>query len=154
VTSFIHSSGAAYQDCGRSEFASSLVPARVDLGGGDEQVSAWLRVAHLGPSRPHTGVDPAQLQRPDPWDRYLSELQSLPSGIKVLGINDYWFLDGYKMRDAFDRGDLPNLDEVFPVLEVRCDTFGGVDGDLSRLNPHMICDPGCRLRRWRPRSIR
>ncbi len=80
---------------------------------------------------------------PDPWDRYLTELQSLPSDINVLGINDYWFLEGYKtVRAAFDRGDLPNLDEVFPVLEVRCDTFGGVDGHLSRLNLHLICDPG------------
>lgn len=79
---------------------------------------------------------------PNPWDRYLTELAALPPDIKVVGINDYWFLDGYKtVRAAFERGDLPNLEEVFPVLEVRCDTFGGTEAELSRLNLHMICDP-------------
>ena len=79
---------------------------------------------------------------PDPWDRYLTELSQLPADIKVIGVNDYWFLDGYeRVRAAFDRGDLPNLEAVFPVLEVRCDTFGGTEGNLSRLNLHMICDP-------------
>jgi ABC-type lipoprotein export system ATPase subunit len=78
----------------------------------------------------------------DPWDRYLSELAALPPDIKVVGINDYWFLSGYRIvREALERGDLPNIEQVFPVLEVRCDTFGGVDGHLSRINLHMICDP-------------
>lgn len=78
----------------------------------------------------------------DVWDRYLEELANLPSDIKVIGINDYWFFDGYRrVRDAFNAGKLPNLDQVFPVLEVRCDTFSGADGDLSRLNLHLIGDP-------------
>lgn len=78
----------------------------------------------------------------DPWDRYLDELRNLPADLKVLGINDYWFLDGYKrVRAELDSGNLPNLDGVFPVVEVRCDTFGGVDGRLRRINLHFICDP-------------
>ena len=30
------------------------------------------------------------------WDEYIDALENLPEDIKVLGINDYWFLDGYK----------------------------------------------------------
>lgn len=78
----------------------------------------------------------------DKWDRFLEELAALPPDIKVLGINDYWFFDGYrKIRAEFDSGRFPNLDAVFPVLEVRCDTFGGTEGHLARLNLHLICDP-------------
>lgn len=78
----------------------------------------------------------------DPWDRYLTELAELPADIRVLGINDYWFLTGYeRVRSEFQSGNLPNLDEVFPVVEVRCDSFGGVDGKLRRINVHFICDP-------------
>jgi ABC-type lipoprotein export system ATPase subunit len=78
----------------------------------------------------------------DKWDQFLSELAALPPDIKVLGINDYWFLTGYeRVLDEFKAGRLPNLEAVFPVLEVRCDTFTGTEGHLSRLNLHMICDP-------------
>lgn len=78
----------------------------------------------------------------DVWDRYLKELASLPSDIKVIGINDYWFYDGYRrVREAFVAGRLPNLEQIFPVLEVRCDTFSGAEGDLSRINLHIIGDP-------------
>jgi ABC-type lipoprotein export system ATPase subunit len=78
----------------------------------------------------------------DVWDRYLKELANLPGDIKVIGINDYWFFDGYRrVREAFDAGKLPNLEQIFPVLEVRCDTFSGAGGDLSRINLHIIGDP-------------
>ena len=37
------------------------------------------------------------------WDRFIEELAALPPDIKVLGINDYWFFDGYKrVRAEFD----------------------------------------------------
>lgn len=76
------------------------------------------------------------------WDRFLTELAGLPSDIRVLGINDYWFFDGYiRVRAEWEAGNLPNLEEVFPVLEVRCDTFSGTEGHLRRLNLHLICDP-------------
>ncbi|MFC0530244.1 TrlF family AAA-like ATPase [Phytohabitans kaempferiae] len=78
----------------------------------------------------------------DPWDRFLSELRSLPPEIAVIGINDYWFLDGYqKVRHEFERGSFPNLLEIFPVIEVRTENFGGTDGKLRRINLHFICDP-------------
>lgn len=82
----------------------------------------------------------------DPWDRFLSELAELPPDLSVIGINDYWFLDGYeRVRREFDSGRLPNLAAVLPVLEVRCDNFGGTDGKLRRINLHFICDPALQV---------
>src|SRR3954468_12275042 len=64
----------------------------------------------------------------DPWDRFLTELAALPPDLSVIGINDYWFLDGYeRVRQEFDAGRLPNLEAVLPVLEIRCDNFGGTE---------------------------
>jgi hypothetical protein len=43
----------------------------------------------------------------DPWPQFLDELEHLPSEFKVIGVNDYIFLGGYKRilaeraRDAF-----------------------------------------------------
>ncbi|MGE3876716.1 MAG: hypothetical protein AB7F74_27490, partial [Parvibaculaceae bacterium] len=31
----------------------------------------------------------------DVWEKYISDLEALPREYKVLGINDYLFLDGY-----------------------------------------------------------
>ncbi|MBJ7336050.1 TrlF family AAA-like ATPase [Mycolicibacterium sp.] len=78
----------------------------------------------------------------DRWPRFIDELESLPADIAVVGINDYWFLDGYrKVRAEKDCGRLPNIVELFPVVEVRCDAFSGVEGALKRLNLHLILDP-------------
>jgi hypothetical protein len=78
----------------------------------------------------------------DPWDRFLTELAALPPDLSVIGINDYWFLEGYvRVRQEFDSGRLSNLEAVLPVLEIRCDNFGGTDGRLRRINLHFICDP-------------
>lgn len=77
----------------------------------------------------------------DRWSRFINELEALPQDVRVLGINDYWFLDGYnKVRAAKEEGRLANIDEIFPVMEVRCDTFSGSEGSLKRLNLHLILD--------------
>lgn len=82
----------------------------------------------------------------DPWDRFLTELAALPPELSVIGINDYWFLDGYvRVRQEFESGRLPNLTAVFPVMEIRCDNFGGTDGRLRRINLHFICDPALQV---------
>jgi ABC-type lipoprotein export system ATPase subunit len=76
------------------------------------------------------------------WSRFIDELEALPEDIKVIGINDYWFLDGYKrVLQARDSGRLDNLEAIFPVIEMRLDQFGGTDGNLSRVNGHVIFDP-------------
>lgn len=75
----------------------------------------------------------------DPWARFIKELQQLPADFKVLGINDYIFLDGYKkVVEAWQRGDLPNIELVLPVIELRLDKFGGSKSGLSRVNFHVV----------------
>lgn len=78
----------------------------------------------------------------DAWEKYIADLEGLPKEIKVIGINDYWFLDGYnRVRAAKESGRLNNIDEIFPVIEMRLRHFGGTSGDLSRVNLHVIFDP-------------
>ena len=61
------------------------------------------------------------------WAAFLDELEKLPAEFKVLGINDYLFVDGYEriLRERLD-GRLKNIDLVLPVVELRLDKFGGV----------------------------
>lgn len=73
------------------------------------------------------------------WQRFLSELEALPQEFKVLGINDYIFLDGYKrIRQEKAEGRLANIDLILPVIELRLDKFGGTSGHLSKVNFHVI----------------
>ena len=73
------------------------------------------------------------------WAKFIEALSKLPPEIKVLGISDYIFLDGYrKLLAAKNAGHLPNIDLLLPVIELRLDKFGGSEGGLSRLNYHVI----------------
>ena len=75
----------------------------------------------------------------DSWDRYLTALEQLPSEFKVIGINDYLFLDGYKRVIAEKaKGRLRNIDLILPVIELRLDKFGGSKNSLSRVNYHIL----------------
>lgn len=75
----------------------------------------------------------------DIWDKYIKALGNLPPEFKVLGINDYIFLDGYKkLLAAKADGKLPNIDLLLPVIELRLDKFGGSRTGLSRVNYHVI----------------
>lgn len=76
------------------------------------------------------------------WDRYLDELEKLPSHITVLGINDYWTLEGYaRLKADKESGRLANIDRLFPVIEMRLDAFGGTTSGFSKINMHAIFDP-------------
>ena len=74
------------------------------------------------------------------WERWLKEIEDLPAEYKVLGINDYLFLDGYKRvrHEKEENGRLDNIDLLLPVIEVRLDKFGGSRSSLSRVNFHII----------------
>lgn len=75
----------------------------------------------------------------DVWDKFIDALSKLPPEFKVLGINDYIFLDGYKKVVAAKvAGKLPNIDLLLPVIELRLDKFGGSKSGLSRVNYHVI----------------
>lgn len=85
------------------------------------------------------------------WQVFLDDLEKLPPEFKVLGINDYLFVDGYeRVLEERRKGRLANIDLVLPVVELRLDKFGGVvergeDGQYlasswSRINVHIIFD--------------
>jgi len=80
-----------------------------------------------------------QYEGANPWPQFLDELEHLPSEFKVIGINDYIFLDGYKRILAEKAsGRLQNIDLFLPVIELRLDKFGGSQNHLSRVNYHII----------------
>ena len=80
-----------------------------------------------------------QYRGPDPWERFIKEIESLPPEFKVIGINDYIFLDGYKrILSEKQKGRLANIELFLPVIELRLDKFGGSTGHLSRVNYHII----------------
>ena len=74
------------------------------------------------------------------WEKFISDLENLPEEFKVIGINDYLFLDGYeKVLEYKKNGQLKNIDLILPVLEFRIEKFSGVDfGKLKRINLHVI----------------
>ena len=76
---------------------------------------------------------------PDPWDRFFTELQALPPEMSVLGINDYLFVDGYRrVLEEFRAGRLPNMEAIFPVVELRLSQLVGVGDEWNRINYHVI----------------
>lgn len=73
------------------------------------------------------------------WENYIRDLENLPSVIKVLGINDYIFIDGYRrVKQYKENGRLSNIDLLLPVVELRLNKFGGTKNKLSRVNFHVI----------------
>lgn len=72
------------------------------------------------------------------WETYISELENLPDQIKVLGINDYWFIDGYEEVLKYkSQGRLKNIDLILPVIELRLRDFVG-SSQLNKINYHLI----------------
>lgn len=75
------------------------------------------------------------------WEKFIQDLEALPPEFKVLGINDYLFLDGYKKlkKEKEENGRLPKIDLLLPVLEFRIKKFAGVEfGNFKRINLHVI----------------
>lgn len=74
----------------------------------------------------------------DVWDSFISDLEALPKEIKVLGINDYLFIDGYKKVLSYKKeGRLANIDLILPVIELRLAKFCGTK-QFKRINFHII----------------
>ena len=63
---------------------------------------------------------------PEVWKKFIADLESLPEEFKVLGINDYLFLDGYeKVLKYKEQERLKNIELILPVLEFRLKEFSG-----------------------------
>lgn len=72
------------------------------------------------------------------WDKFFADIASLPREIAVLGINDYFTIDGYKrVRAEWENGHFPNILTVFPVVELRLDHLAG-NTATQRINYHVL----------------
>lgn len=74
----------------------------------------------------------------DNWEKFIQDLEHLPKEFKVIGINDYYFIDGYKkVLEEKQKGRLQNIDLFLPVVELRIDKFSG-NQNLQKINYHII----------------
>jgi hypothetical protein len=72
------------------------------------------------------------------WQSFLKDIENLDPKVKVIGINDYIFLDGYKkILDYKLQGRLKNIDCFLPVIEFRIKKFAG-HKEFKRINFHVI----------------
>ena len=78
----------------------------------------------------------------DVWEKFIASLEQLPPDVKVIGITDYYFIDGYeKVMEYKSKGRLSNISKIFPILEFRIDTFGsGNENNLQKINLHILFD--------------
>jgi len=77
------------------------------------------------------------------WERYINHLENLPKEVTVLGINDYYFIDGFEkvMEYKMEKGRLQNIIKIFPVLEFRIDTFASAsESRFQKINLHILFD--------------
>lgn len=70
------------------------------------------------------------------WDKYVKELENVKE-ISVIGITDYFTIEGYKKILAYKQNDrLKNFDLILSNIELRLDILSGTDN--KRLNFHII----------------
>lgn len=74
------------------------------------------------------------------WEAFISDIERLPKDFKVIGINDYIFLDGYKKVVEYKKnGRLQNINLILPVVELRIDKFGNLgDEAWKKINFHIV----------------
>ncbi len=75
------------------------------------------------------------------WEKFIADLENLSPDFKVIGINDYIFLDGYrKVLEYRAKGRLKNIDLILPVIELRLDKFAslGAEDPWKKVNFHVI----------------
>lgn len=77
----------------------------------DPAGSSWKKWdLHVHP--PSSVVNHYKEMHEEAWDAFLLELEALPPEFKVIGINDYIFIDSYeRVRKAkMEQGQLTNID--------------------------------------------
>ncbi len=74
----------------------------------------------------------------DPWETYLSNLESLSPEIEVIGITDYYLTDTYQeVLRRKQNGRLANIGLIFPNVELRLD----VAAKNGFVNLHLLVSP-------------
>lgn len=76
------------------------------------------------------------------WNKYVDAIENLKTPYSVMGVNDYFTIEGYKrLLEYKAQGRLKNI-ELFPVIELRVRTFGSITGKdpWKRVNMHVIFD--------------
>jgi hypothetical protein len=80
------------------------------------------------------------------WEKFISDLEKLPSEFSVIGINDYLFIDGYeKVLEYKNKGRISNILTVLPVVEFRINKFAG-NQQFKRVNFHVIFSDELKLK--------
>jgi ABC-type cobalamin/Fe3+-siderophores transport system ATPase subunit len=78
------------------------------------------------------------LSKEEKWEKYLCCLELL-TDIPVLGITDYFSIDGYKKaQKEKENGRLPNIELLIPNVELR---ITPVTGSSIPINLHLLFDP-------------
>jgi len=86
------------------------------------------------------------------WQNFFDDLENLPDEFKVLGINDYLFLDGFeKVLEYKKAGNLKKIELLLPVIEFRLNKFGNTDKSdaFKRINLHIIFSDNVTVNRIR-----
>ncbi|MBI2712597.1 MAG: DNA repair protein [Bdellovibrio sp.] len=104
---------------------------------GDARGSKW-RIWDLHVHTPESHETHYGGEKEQAWTKFLADLEALPQQFKVIGINDYLFIDGYKRLLAEkEKGRLKNIDLFLPVIELRLRQFTG-HAHLSKINYHIL----------------
>jgi len=85
----------------------------------------------------------------DIWEKYIEELEKIRD-IAVIGITDYFSIEGYKkVLEYRDKDRLHNFDLILPSIEFRLDKFlsSRKDEEPKRLNFHIIFSNEIELRK-------
>lgn len=78
----------------------------------------------------------------DKFEEFITALEWLPEDVKVIGINDYYFLDWYEEVMKYKKQwRLSKIEKIFPILEFRIDTFASAsENNFQKINLHILFD--------------
>lgn len=89
----------------------------------------------------HSPLSICQNYGANKWNEFISALENLPEDVKVIGINDYYFIDGYEkvIYEKLNNNRLKNIEKIFPILEFRVDTFASAsETNFQKVNLHIL----------------
>ena len=79
-----------------------------------------------------------QFKGDNAWSQYLDALEAEDPPIRAIGVTDYYLTDNYeRVCESKDAGRLPNVDCIFPNVEMRL----AVSGKSGFINLHLLVSP-------------